>query len=320
MGGLSKSFAVLAAFLAGAATLGVSIAAGASLARGGDHQSSVRVETFETRIVVEVKSAPIEEILTAIGKLKDFEVVISYISNENSVVSGTWEGDLEEVLKWLLYSFNHVRIYGEEFGTEAGAAAELRRVILMSPSEVRSSLSSRQLKTHRLGVQESAASGRWTREPPADRQMPISIDRLAAARETADRRARTSTVGMAQFERLSQSGTKLANVLVDPFSADITRTIDLGGDVPIGVYIMAHTAGGPSKQRTPQGGWVTWDGRQESLIDNRFRASNRRLAIVVIDGDLSNEIFPMTFTIAYRTRQAFKFGVFQAMPDQLFFE
>ena len=190
----------------------------------------------------------------------------------------------------------------------------------MSPSDGRSWLSATPSKTHRLGVQEAAASGRATNQPPADRQLPNSIDRFAAATETAVRRARTSAIGAARFERLSPSGSTLANVFVDPFSADITRTIDLGGDVPIGVYVMAHTAGGRSKQRTPHGEWVTWDGRQESLIDNRFRASNRRLAFVVIDGDLSSEIFPMTFTIAYRTRQAFKFGVFQAMPDQLLFE
>ncbi len=130
----------------------------------------------------------------------------------------------------------------------------------------------------------------------------------------------TGIVGPAQFERLSLSGTKLANVLIDPFGADIARTIDLGGDVPIGVYVMAHTAAGPSMQRTPHGDWVTWDGRQESLIDNRFRASNRRLAIAVIDGDLSDKIFPMTFAIAYRTAQAFKFGIFQAMPNQQLLE
>ena len=289
MSGLTKWFAVLATSWAGAATLVVSIAAAASLARGSDDQSTVSVETFETRIVVEANSAPLEEILTTIGFIKDFEVVNSYFPNEKSVVNGKWEGNLEEVLKWLLYSFNHVRIYGVDIGanSDAGtdAGARLLRIILMSPSGGRSTLSSAPSKAHRPGDQDGAAAGRVTNQPPDDRQLPISIDRLAAARGTADRGARISAVGAADIERLSRSGNTLANVLVDPFRADITRTIDLGDDVPIGAYVMAHTAAGPSMQRTPRGDWVPWDGRHESLIDNRFRASNRRLDFLAIGGD-----------------------------------
>ena len=117
-------------------------------------------------------------------------------------------------------------------------------------------------------------------------------------------------------QRLTTSGKRLANIIIDPRHVDIVRTIDLAGDVPLATYVMTNQAAGPSLQRTELGNWVPWDGHGESLINNRFTSSNGRLTFEVIQGDLSDEFFPINFTIAYRTKGNFKFGIFQAMPNQ----
>ena len=119
---------------------------------------------------------------------------------------------------------------------------------------------------------------------------------------------------IALAESLSTAGSVLTDVSVDPTAADITRTIDLNGDTPIATYVMAHTTGGKSLQRTNLGYWIPWGGKVDALIDNGFQANGASVTYKLIDQDISSFMFPITFVVAYRTSSALKFGVFQVSP------
>ncbi len=117
-------------------------------------------------------------------------------------------------------------------------------------------------------------------------------------------------------ERLRPSGTALSGMLVDPAHAQITRTVQLGGEVPLATYVMTKTAAGKSLQRTALGEWVPWDRDEATLIDNRFTPSGGTLTFKVDDGPLMDRFFPISYAVAYRTEKALNFGVFSVMPHQ----
>lgn len=117
-------------------------------------------------------------------------------------------------------------------------------------------------------------------------------------------------------ERLRPSGTALSNMLIDPAHAQITRTIQLGGEVPLATHVITKTTDGKSLQRTALGEWVPWDRDEATLIDNRFKPSGGALTFKVDDGSLMDRFFPISYAVAYRTEKALNFGVFSVMPHQ----
>ena len=121
-------------------------------------------------------------------------------------------------------------------------------------------------------------------------------------------------VGLARAETLSETGSRLADVTVDPKSAEVSRTVDLGGDRPSATYVMAHGADGTTLMRNNLGYWEPWDSDLNKLIDNRFTAVGERLTFKVFDQDISDRLFPIRVVIAYRTEDALKFGAFQISP------
>ena len=121
-------------------------------------------------------------------------------------------------------------------------------------------------------------------------------------------------IGLARAETLSETGSRLADVTIDPKSADVTRTVALNGDKPTATYVMAHGADGTTLMRNNLGYWEPWDSDLNKLIDNRFTASGDNLTFKVVDQDISDRLFPIRVVIAYRTADALKFGVFQVSP------
>ena len=119
----------------------------------------------------------------------------------------------------------------------------------------------------------------------------------------------------ARAESLTVNGATLVDIVVDAANANIVRSIDLGGDVPLASYVMAHMPDGKSLQRTNLGYWIPWDGRTESLIDNGFVAGSGTLIFKVLRQDISDRFFPITIVLAYRTASNVKFGVFQVSPQ-----
>jgi hypothetical protein len=113
-------------------------------------------------------------------------------------------------------------------------------------------------------------------------------------------------------DRLTEIGARLRAVDVDKSEVTVSRNVVLGADTVTATYVTAHTASGKALQRTHLGFWVPWDGKLTSMSDNHFSAAAGLITYKILkDEDMSAELFPVRITLAYRTRAAFKFGVFE---------
>ena len=140
---------------------------------------------------------------------------------------------------------------------------------------------------------------------------------VCAVMSSAARRAASQTMSGADSPpRLSYSGTELAPVIVDRAFVNLSITIDLAGDRPMASYMAARPRGMPALQRTPRGGWVAWDQRPESLIDNRFAWSAGHLLFVVTGANFRTQSFPIALEVAYRMPAGVKFGVLTMMAQK----
>jgi hypothetical protein len=135
--------------------------------------------------------------------------------------------------------------------------------------------------------------------------FPLSALILGASRWAACQTAS----GSAALPQLSYAGTELAPVTVDPAQADINVIVDLAGDRPMASYMAIRPRGLSALQRTPAGGWVPWDQRTQSLIDNRFASSGGHLFFAVAGANFRVQSFPISLEVAYRTPAGVKFGV-----------
>ena len=115
-------------------------------------------------------------------------------------------------------------------------------------------------------------------------------------------------------KELASEGAALDTLNINPSDVNLTKEIDLGSDVPLETYVMRHAVAGSAQQRTASGDWIPWDGTEETLTDNGFAPLNGRLQFNIVQGDLSNELFPISYSVAYRSESGLKFGVFQVMP------
>lgn len=115
--------------------------------------------------------------------------------------------------------------------------------------------------------------------------------------------------------QLAAAGVVLDNVTVAPASANVSITVSTGGDAVSATYVMAWMPDGRHLQRDAEGYWRPWDGKSDSLIDNGFRPNGALLTYKVLKEDLTNRALPINVTLAYRTGDAIKFGVFQIMPQ-----
>jgi hypothetical protein len=122
--------------------------------------------------------------------------------------------------------------------------------------------------------------------------------------------------GSAALSQLSYAGTELAPVTVDPAHADIHVSVDLAGDRPMASYMAIRPRGLPALQRTPAGGWVPWDQRTQSLIDNRFASFGGQLVFAIVGANFRVQSFPISLEVAYRTPAGVKFGILTMTPKR----
>ena len=140
---------------------------------------------------------------------------------------------------------------------------------------------------------------------------------LSALMFGASRWAVSQTVsGGAALPRLSYGGTELAPVIVDRAYVDISVAVDLAGDHPMASYMAVRPRGMPALQRTPEGAWIRWDQRPESLIDNRFASSAGHIFFVVTGANFRAQSFPISLEVAYRIPAGVKFGVLTMMAEK----
>ncbi len=121
-------------------------------------------------------------------------------------------------------------------------------------------------------------------------------------------------------KELASEGAVLDTLNINPSDVRLTKEIDLGSDVPLETYVMRHAVAGSAQQRTASGDWIPWDGTEETLTDNGFAPLNGRLEFDIVQGNLSNELFPISYSVAYRSESDLKFGVFQVMPRAAAFD
>ena len=120
------------------------------------------------------------------------------------------------------------------------------------------------------------------------------------------------TVAAVAEDRLTDVGARLDAVKVDQSRVTVSRTVAVGSDTVTASFVTAHTASGKSLKRDHLGFWQPWDGRLSSMIDNRFPVVNGQITFKILkDENMSGELFPVTVTVAYHTRSALKFGVFE---------
>jgi len=113
-------------------------------------------------------------------------------------------------------------------------------------------------------------------------------------------------------ERLTPAGTALTPLILDNISsATIAKDIDLGGDEVNASYVVASVPGLGLFQRTASGSFTPWDGRLESLQDNRFNTRGNVLHYAIYSGPLNGVPLPLTIYIGYRDQTgALKYGHF----------
>jgi hypothetical protein len=117
-------------------------------------------------------------------------------------------------------------------------------------------------------------------------------------------------------DRLTAAGTALSQVKVAPASALVQRTVQLdAGEVVTATYVSLRNNNGLILQRTNEGYWVPWSGTGGALMDNRFQAVGNLLTFKVLKQDISDQSFPLTISISYRTSAGLKFGVFEVLPQ-----
>ncbi|MFQ5466692.1 MAG: hypothetical protein ACE5DS_01010 [Kiloniellaceae bacterium] len=283
----------------------------------GESNANLSVSFHGDQVTVEAESASLDRILDMVALQGGFAVERTGSRYRPPLITGHRTGSLKDILAWLLSTQNYV-LFNEHIAGD-GNTPRVRpsQLLLMNPPARRSTTPLNSAATIRFGGSASSVADRAPLDGTGARQ-----GRMAAVQPVANISlvrgvpAPGNAGGAKDAEQLSASGNKLSDMVIDSSDVHIARTVDLAGDSLVATHVMAHKAAGPALQRTGQGTWVPWDGDEESLIDNGFTSANGSVTFEVVKGDLSDEFFPMTFTLVYRTESGLKFGSFQVMPDQ----
>ncbi len=279
----------------------------------------LKVSFDRDRLSIEAENASLDRILEIVSARLGFSVARTGSRYAPPLITGSRTGDLDRVLAWLLSNQNYILLRAQlDAGGEGLPGRPTQLLLMNSPPRHANGVPG---PRERLNL-DTPGFDTAGRAQPASSETADPQGGLAAAEAAADSdrgQSGTGPGGGVRSEgagRLSASGNRLPDIVIDTHDTDIVRTVDLAGDTPISTHVMLHQAAGPSLQRTEEGTWVPWDGHEDSLIDNRFTPADGGVTFEVAKGDLSDEFFPMTFTVAYRTESGLMFGSFQVMPDQ----
>ena len=303
------------------AVLGMASAYVASPVLGEESGATFKVLFQDSHVTVEAENARLDRILEVLAPQAGFTVRRAGSRYVSPNITGRRTGPLEEVLAWLLQTQNYVSFYADAVAGQADSPVTLSEILIMNPPRSGAPGAAHVAEASGKGgpgaatPRRAGASARAVPRPTERRARLAALEPAAPDLEDRDEPASGGRASQRSVS-LSKLGSSLPSLTVDPSKVNIVRKVDLGDDQAQATHVMAHKAAGPSLQRTAEGAWVPWDGSTDTLIDNRFAAVDGSVAFDVIKGDLSDEFFPMTFTIAYRTGAGLKFGSFQVMPDQ----
>lgn len=285
--------------------------------------ADVSVESGADHVVVRSDGDSLLLVLEKLGEQFHFAVKWYGPREAMSVFNGEITGSLNNILNSLLRSQDNAIIYQRE--SSSGAADSLRpsEVILLVAAASKAASGPPLGRTRDAGNESSLLSDAGMAigiASDADRRLPAENARKAKKDIAYGSMPLPRMAAARSRTKLSEIGQPLPDLIIDPSNANIKVTVAIGNDQPRATYIMAHTPAGLSLQQTAPGRWESWDGRNDSLVNNGLKQSNGRITFEIMQGDLTAEFYPLTFAIAYRTGRALKYGVFQAMPEQRIIE
>ena len=115
--------------------------------------------------------------------------------------------------------------------------------------------------------------------------------------------------------RLTEDGARLGTLFTDGKVDDLRFTVALNGDVPDATHVWALVGGSHFRQRTNEGYWIEWNGRNAELIDNHFPIVNDTVVFKVIDEDIGVDNRGISIAIGYRIDGLLKYGLFGLLPE-----
>lgn len=279
--------------------------------------ADISIESRNDNVIVEAEGDSLLLILEKLGEQFGFTVKYHGLRESAPPFTGKRTGSLKEVIGSLLRFQDNVIIYQRDPSSETRENIRPKRIIVLMTSAAGPAPAV--VKEHDSKAEDTSLPGvgeRADTAPDADRRT-RAVNDNEARRDIAYRSLPLPAVTTAVTRtKLSAVGQQLPDLLIDPSDADIKITVAIGNDQPDASYIMAHTPAGISLQQTAPGRWEPWDGQIDSLVDNGLKQSNEQMTFEIMQGDLTGEFYPLTFAVAYRTKDALKYGVFQAMPEQ----
>ncbi len=305
-------------------TLGLTLMVIAHPATAKDHEFELS-RVSHRLISAEADNVHFGQLLRWLGAHAGIDVETTAAADRYLRYSGTLTGTVGELLQQLLENENYVVIFSPADRRGARGKRKVAKILVMGPAE--DGRGGRGAKRPEITPAQAAAlfeedgPGTGGAGPKGGNRLPGSTEASAAVQTTKDptqpgNGPRSINAAGNGAERLRPSGTVLSSMLVDPAHAHISRTVHLGSEVPLATYVITKSTDGKSLQRTALGEWVPWDRDKATLIDNRFTPSGGTLTFKVDDGSLMDRFFPISYTVAYRTETALKFGVFSVTPHQ----
>ncbi len=120
--------------------------------------------------------------------------------------------------------------------------------------------------------------------------------------------------GAAAAERLTAEGARLAPAVIAP-DAPFDRTVDAGEDAVLGAHALLRPAS--SNQvlaRDRDGFWAPWDG-VSPLPETAVTRDGAELTFKLFLSPPEGMLAPYEVTLAYRTPEGMRHGVFEAAPE-----
>ena len=298
--------------------LGLTLMVVAHPATAKDHEFKLSRVSHQL-ISAEADNVHLGQLLRWLGAHAGIDVETTAAADRHLRYSGTLTGTVGELLQQLLENENYVVMFSPADHHGARGKRKVARILVMGPAEdgrgARRATRPEIAPTREAALSQEDGPGTGS-GPEGGNRLPGSTEVSIVVQTTKDPAPRSINAAGNGAERLRPSGTALSSMLVDPADAHITRTVQLGGDVPLATHVITKTTDGKALQRTALGEWVPWDRDEATLIDNRFTPSGGALTFKVDDGSLMDRFFPISYTVAYRTETRLNFGVFSVMPRQ----
>ena len=202
------------------------------------------------RVTVEAENASLDRLLDILAIRGGLVVERRGLLYEPPLITGRKTGSLNDILAWLLSTQNYVLFHEPIVGDGNTPRVRPSRLFLMNPPVPGPKAAPTSDEKIRFAGSESNVADRAGRGPHALEGAGAGQRRLAAVEPVADvsRVPGAPTPGNVVLtkaaERLTASGSRLSDIIIDASDVDIVRTVDLAGDALVATHVMVHKAAG----------------------------------------------------------------------------